>query len=122
VHKFWIDQLFILFALSMLPLQRLRLAFLVFSSSGVFLSLALTDLPRFRRVLDSFIAISINCPSRTSIGVRLLAAGICDFTYFLLLVNTFNNLFVIYLNESSELPIHINFYEDQNKVISKHSK
>jgi hypothetical protein len=31
-------------------------------------------------------------------------------------VNTFDNLFVICLaNESFELPIHINFYEDQNK-------
>jgi hypothetical protein len=123
VHKFWIDQLFILPVLWVLPLQRLRLTFLVFSSSGLFLSLALTDLPRFRRVLDSFTAISINCPSRTSICVRVLAAGICDFTYFLLSVNTSDNLFVIYLaNESSELLVHINFYEDQHKVISKHSK
>jgi hypothetical protein len=36
VHKFWIDQLFILPVLWVLPLQRLRLAFVVFSSSGVF--------------------------------------------------------------------------------------
>jgi hypothetical protein len=40
-----------------------------------------------------------------------------------LLVNTSDNWFVIYLpNESYELPVHIDFYEDQNKVISKHSK
>ena len=96
--------------------------FCIFLFWGI-LSLALTDFPRFRRVLDSFIAISINCFSRTSICVRVLAARICNFTYLLLLVNTSSNLFVIYLaNESSELPVHINFYKDQIKVISKHSK
>jgi hypothetical protein len=46
-------------------------------------SLALTDLPRFKRVLDSFTAISINCPSRSSIYVGVLAAKICDFHIFL---------------------------------------
>jgi hypothetical protein len=123
VHKFWIDQLFILPVLWVLPFQRLRLAFLAFSSSKVFLSLALTDLPCCRRALDSFTTISINCPSRTSICVRVLVAGICDFTYFLLSVNTSNNVFVIYLaNESSELPVHIDFYEDKKKIISKHFK
>jgi hypothetical protein len=126
VHKFWIDQLFILPVLWVLPLQRLRLAFVVFFSSRFFFFfffLALTDLLRFKRVLDSFTTISINCPSRTSICVRVLAVRICNFTYFLLSVNTSDNLFVIYLaNESFELSVHINFYEDQNKVISKHSK
>ena len=47
----------------------------VFLFRGI-LSLAPTGLPRFRRVLDSFAAILINCPSETSIRAGLLAVGI----------------------------------------------
>ena len=70
VHKIWIDKLFILLILWVLPLQRLRLAFIVFSSSKVFL--ALTDLPHFKHVMNPFTVISIICPSRTSICVGVL--------------------------------------------------
>ena len=45
------------------------------------LSLALTDLSRFRRVLDPLTAISINCPLGTSIHTGVLAARKWDFKF-----------------------------------------
>jgi hypothetical protein len=39
------------------------------------LSFAPIGLPRFRRALNSFVAVLIDCPSGTSIFARVLAAG-----------------------------------------------
>ncbi|RVW98763.1 Cation/H(+) antiporter 20 [Vitis vinifera] len=42
-----------------------------------------TGLPRFRRILDSF----VNCPTGTSIRAGVFAAGICDFVTFFVSMN-----------------------------------
>jgi hypothetical protein len=68
--------------------------YFVFLFWGI-ISLVLTYLPRFRHVLDSFTAISINYPSKTSIYVGVLVVRICDFTSFLLSVNISSNWFAI---------------------------
>ena len=69
-----------------------------FSYSFLFqgiLSLTPIGLPRFRCGFDSFAAVLTDYPTGTSIHAGVLAAGMWDFTIFLLLVNTFGNWFAI---------------------------
>ena len=50
-----------------------------------------TGLPHFKRVLDSLAMAFFNCPSRTSICVKVFTASTCDFVTFFIFVKTLGN-------------------------------